>query len=80
MIYINVFFFLFRPGSWPVMREEIKSFLEELKSYQRDQFEQWSNNYLDQLNSRELSLDTDKQVIYFERGKDMKVCFTGIAS
>ena len=45
-----------------MMKDDIKSFLEELKSYQRDQFDQWSNYYLDQLNSRELSLDTDKQV------------------
>ena len=62
-------------ASWPNMLQEIKDFIEELKTFQKEQFEIWANGYIDQLDRKEISLDTEQQVIFFEKGKQMKVSY-----
>ena len=61
--------------SWPALRADINNFIDEIKSYQKDQFENWSSSFLDELETGDLSLRTDEQVIYFEHGKEMRVSY-----
>ena len=53
----------------------MEEFHDEIKEYQRDSFDRWSRNNLEDINSKELSLQTNAQVVYFEAGKDMKVSY-----
>ena len=61
--------------SWPALKADINNFIDEIKSYQKDQFENWSSSFLDELQTGDLSLRTDEQVIYFEHGKEMRVSY-----
>ena len=61
--------------SWPALKADIESFLEEIKSFQRDQLDNWAASYTHDLDSGELSLRTDEQVIFFEQGKEMRVSY-----
>ena len=59
--------------TWPELKTELNDFIAELKEYQKEQFEVWTNEYTDQIDSGTLSLETDRQVVYFEQGKNMRV-------
>ena len=61
--------------SWPNLKSEINSFIDEIKSFQREQFDSWCAEYIDELDSGDLPLKIDDQVIYFEQGKEMKVSY-----
>ena len=61
--------------SWPGLKADINAFIDEIKSYQKDQFESWSAGFLDELEMGDLSLKTNEQVIYFEQGKEMRVSY-----
>lgn len=60
-------------GNWPSLKKEMQDFHEEIKQFQKDDFERWCTTNLDEINSNELTLQTNAQVVYFEAGKDMKV-------
>ena len=60
-------------GSWPGLKTEVTDFIDELKEYQRDQYDMWTTDFLTEIDNGTLSLETDKQVIFFERGKLMRV-------
>ena len=62
-------------SSWPGLKNEINSFIDEIKSFQREQFDSWCASYIDELDSGDLSLKTDEQVIFFENGKLMRVSY-----
>ena len=51
----------------------MEEFRDEIKEYQREDFDRWSRTNLDDIESNELSMQTNAQVVYFEAGKDMKV-------
>ena len=61
--------------SWPTLKEDINSFIDEIKSFQKDQFDSWCSEYIDELDTGDLSLKTDEQVIFFENGKLMRVSY-----
>ena len=50
-------------------------FRDEIKEFQREDFDRWSRTNLEDIESNELSMQTNAQVVYFEAGKDMKVSF-----
>ena len=52
-----------------------REFRDEIKEYQREDFDRWSRSNLDDIESNELSMQTNAQVVYFEAGKDMKVSY-----
>ena len=60
-------------GTWPRLKKEMEEFRDEIKEYQREDFDRWSRTNLDDIESNELSMQTNAQVVYFEAGKDMKV-------
>ena len=60
-------------SSWPTLKSESSEFIEEMTEYQREQFDGWSRDNLQDIESKNLSLQTSSQVVYFEAGKDMKV-------
>ena len=62
-------------GTWPKLLKEIEEFHDEIKEYQKDTFDRWCRTNLEDINSNELSLQTNAQVVYFEAGKDMKVSY-----
>jgi len=62
-------------SSWPSLKAETTAFLEEVSEYQRDQFDSWCRDNLEDVDSAQLSLKTDAQVVYFEAGKNMKVSY-----
>ena len=62
-------------SSWPTLKQDIETFIGEIKSFQRDQFDSWSSGYIDELDSGDLTLKTDEQVIFFEQGKNMQVSY-----
>lgn len=76
-----VTFLFFHPGqqllsdlsTWPTLKKEMQDFFDEVKEFQKDDFDRWSRANLEDINSKELSLQTNAQVVYFEAGKDMKV-------
>ena len=51
----------------------MEDFRDEIKEFQRDDFDRWSRTNLEDIESKELSMQTNAQVVYFEAGKDMKV-------
>ena len=53
----------------------MEEFRDEIKEYQREDFDRWSRTNLDDIESNELSMQTNAQVVYFEAGKDMKVSY-----
>ena len=62
-------------SSWPKVRAEAEEMVEEMSEFQREQFDSWSRENLQDIESRSLSLQTSSQVVYFEAGKDMKVSY-----
>ena len=60
-------------SSWPKLCSELKEFLDEISEYQRDQYDGWCRDNLQEIEGGNLSLKTSSQVVYFEAGKDMKV-------
>ena len=62
-------------GTWPRLKKEMEEFRDEIKEYQREDFDRWSRTNLDDIESNELSMQTNAQVVYFEAGKDMKVSY-----
>lgn len=60
-------------STWPTLKKEMQDFFDEVKEFQKDDFDRWSRANLEDINSKELSLQTNAQVVYFEAGKDMKV-------
>ncbi|TRY75069.1 hypothetical protein TCAL_08574 [Tigriopus californicus] len=61
--------------SWPTLKTESTEFLEEMTEYQRELFDSWCRDNLQDIEGQNLSLKTSSQVVYFEAGKDMKVSY-----
>ncbi len=59
-------------SSWPSLKAEAGEFVEEMGEYQREQFDGWTRDNLEDIKGG-VSLQTSSQVVYFEAGKDMKV-------
>ena len=62
-------------GSWPNLKKESTEFMEEMSEFQRELYDGWTRENLQDIESRNLSLKTSSQVVYFEAGKDMKVSY-----
>lgn len=60
---------------WPKLLKEIQEFHDDIKEFQREDFDRWCRTNLEDIESQELSLQTSAQVVYFEAGKDMKVSY-----
>ena len=60
-------------STWPKLKKEMEDFRDEIKDFQREDFDRWCRTNLEDIESKELSLQTNAQVVYFEAGKDMKV-------
>ncbi len=60
-------------SSWPSLQSELREFLDEMTDYQREQYDGWCRDNLQEIEGGKLSLKTSSQVVYFEAGKDMKV-------
>jgi len=60
-------------GSWSALKAETNAFVDEIAGYQRDQFDAWCRDNVDDIES--LSVKTGAQVVYFEAGKNMKVSY-----
>ena len=60
-------------SSWPSLQSELREFLDEMTDYQREQYDGWCRENLQEIDGGKLSLKTSSQVVYFEAGKDMKV-------
>ncbi len=62
-------------SSWPKLKSEADEMVEEMAEFQREQYDGWTRENLHDIESRNLSLQTSSQVVYFEAGKDMKVSY-----
>jgi dynein heavy chain 2 len=60
-------------STWESLKATLQDFLDEMTEYQREQFDSWSRDNIQDIESRRLALNTSSQVVFFEAGKNMKV-------
>ena len=78
MYYTNTFcppggYLLSDLTSWPQLKQESSDFIVEMSEFQKELFDNWTRDNLHDIESRDLSIQTSSQVVYFEAGRDMKV-------
>lgn len=66
-------------NSWPALKQEAEDTLAEMAEYQKELYDNWTRDNLQDIESKNLSLLTSSQVVYFEQGRDMKVSEGGKA-
>ena len=54
-------------GSWPSLKTEASDFVEEMREYQREQFDGWTRDNLEDVQGGRVSLKTSSQV---RKGKE----------
>ena len=59
--------------SWAELKKESTDFVDEMSEFQKEQYDNWTRDNLQEIESKSLSLQTTSQVVYFEAGKNMKV-------
>ena len=63
-------------GSWPSLKTEASDFVEEMREYQREQFDGWTRDNLEDVQGGRVSLKTSSQVRRKKRTfGTMQACF-----